>query len=104
WQVSVGRCEEGSDVGLVRGDFLEAGEESGGVVEMTHGDGVDAGHDAGLGGVIRWEDEPAIAHAAGGDGHGEGALDGTHGAIEGEFADDGVVLEALAAVLPAGGE
>ncbi len=82
-----------------------AGEEGDGLREAADGDDFDLFDDGGFGGAGGGHDEAAkAALLGGGDGHRERALGRPREAVEGQLADDGVLLEPVGGELPAGGE
>ena len=95
----IGRCFGFGGMAVARGDrggeLLGAGEQGdhfGQVADAIH---VDAFDDRGLGGVFGGDDQVGDALLARADRDGEGAAHGTDGAIEGEFADEDVLVEGL---------
>ena len=84
--------EEFLAVELEGGDGAFAGEIVVGLVEGGDGDNLDAFGDGGFGGILGGNEEFFAALVFGFDGDGENAFDGADGAVESQFAHDGVVF------------
>ncbi len=81
-----------------------AGEEAHDLGEGADGDDVESGDDAGFVGVGGGDDEAFESGLADGHGGGQTAAHGSEGAVESEFADDGVFVEEVGLELAGGGE